>query len=589
MPIRAIIFFVWHFLRPTARAKARSAITILASIVIALVVALTLAYTSITKSIELKWEKQIAAFWAPIRLSPTFKYQHSYFTQVPLFSSSRDFTEQTLGQELQFQGHPPLQRAHSDALLEELTQQTKIKDPLDWKDSYQPDQDPPLPPFLAKQRKTLKSHPLLELNSRIDRYRKNGHHEKKSFSSRFLTSDSSIEWIEVFQSMGRWRQSAAPSTQQDAMAQETHHHGFILSYDHLPGALIKQIDPLSEYECKRLHRILSLQEHAETHLPYHPPHLSLRLLETLDKLPTSSPKEFRHKSTSILQALNLQSGCVILPCFARKEGIEVGDIIDISAISQQGHITSYSANAALVIGFFSTEMQGWSNRSIITSAPLGKKIYLGHPKNDPMVTNHIGIWIQENSRQSFKKELSAHFSLPGASGTPLTDWFAVESLEDYPFCKDFILQLASDRIVLMGISFLILIVASSSIVSMLIILVHERRDSIAIFRVLGVPKRGITKLFAFLGLFIGAISSAIGLLLGISFLKLLPWIASFISHSIGHELFNPIYFGKTLPTGVDPSTALWICSATTMLSLIAGSLAARYATSYQPQKLLQNQ
>lgn len=597
MPLRAIIFFVWHFLRPTRRARARSAITLLASIVIALVVSLTLTYTSVTHSIEQKWEKQISAFWAPIRIVPTYEYKNSYFALVPLYASSRDYTPQTLGQELHYQGHPPLQRTHSDAMYTKLKQ--KGCSYWDWKDSFDPELDPPLPQALAHQRNTLKTHPLLELNRKIDRYRLGDPKENSSFKSlRYASFYKNIEWIEVFHSMGRWKRSSHaakdfksdhPSKRLQKSDTEIQHHSFILSYEALPSALLEQVDPLSDEECQRLHRILSLQERATTDINFHTPHLPLRLLNSLLELPKANPSLQQEEKKSILQALNQQPSCVILPSSVREEGMEVGDTIDLSSISQQGHITSYSTRAAIIIGFFSTEMQGWTSRSIVVSSPTGKKIYLSHPKEDQMISNHIGIWLKESDRKSFKRELEKHFTTPSTDGIPLTQWFTIESLDEYPFCRDFILQLASDRIILVAISFLILIVASSSIVSMLIILVHERRDAIAIFRVFGVPKAGITKLFALLGFFLGGISSLIGLLLGIAFLKLLPLIATLISQCLGHTLFNPIYFGKSLPTTVDPQAALWICSATTLLSLLAGSIAASYATSYKPQKLLQNQ
>lgn len=615
MNTRAIFFFIWHFLRPSSRAKARSAITLLAALVIALVVALTLVYTSVTRGIQQRWEKQISSFWAPIRLLPTEEYKHSYFYKIPLYTSQREYSLQTLGQELQYQGHPPLQRTHSDALIAQLNQKKNNKITNNWKDSFDPEIDPPLPSHLTYAKDQATTHPLLELNARIDRYRKDDNSPllKRTRSTK-STIQPAIEWIETFQSLGRWQHSIPivhndnelppldPRNKDLVEALESPaknrtepplfaHHAFILSYASIPDVLLKTIEALDANECSRLHRILSLQERIHSIPEYHPPHLSHRLLSRLQELPQhgKNVRQYQEQAQPILQALNMQPSCVWLPSEYRNEDIYVGDTIELTSASEKGYINSYETRSLLVAGFFSSEMEGWATRSIIVSAPTGKTLYLHHPKQDAMVSNHIGVWLPEFQRHQFKKILTKHFTSPGRDNAPLTKWFAIESLEDYPFCKDFILQLAGDRIILMSISILILIVASSSIVSMLIILVHERRDAIAIFRILGVRKKSIMQLFALLGFFMGSISSMFGLLIGVLFLKALPFLASCISSHLGYILFNPLFFGKSLPTTIDPSAAAWICLATTILSLIAGSIAARYATSYSPQKLLQNQ
>lgn len=640
MPLRAILFFIWHFLKPTTRARARSAISILATLIIALVVALTLVYTSVTHGIEQRWERQISTFWSPLRLIPTNQYYNSYVYRIPLFCSARDYSYQTLGQELQFQGHPPLQRARSDAMMAQLLQDAKLKSAENWNDSFDPLIDPPLPAKLLRAKRALPFHPLLKLNESIDRYRTKDlslhHHFPTLGKGSYRLSAQNIEWIEVFHSIARWKPQAtspfcsypslippkevpsqanseSPSKEtieevesaeieaqewleQEELIEFDEAHlisarlAYILSYAKIPRQILTTLVPLSKYEWQRLHRILSLQERQLDLRGFRPPHLPPRLLARLVELAQArtNSKEQDDEGHEIMQALNTQACCVWLPSDYKEAGISVGDTIKIHHLKEEAHQASPGEKQLLVVGFYYAEIQGWASRSMIVSAPTGRELYLVGTKAEPMVSNHIGVWFQKGNRHQFKKVLEKQFDTLGGESEPLSNWFQVETLEDYSFCKDFILQLASDRILLIAVSILILIVASSSIVSMLIILVHERRDAIAIFRVLGIPSQGITTLFAVMGLFLGLISSLLGLLFGMFFLQLLPFLAALLSSHLGYAFFNPLYFGKTIPTSIDLGSALWITLTTSLLSFVAGMISARYASSFTPQKLLQN-
>lgn len=709
MPQSTIFYLLWHFLRPSKRALARSSITLLASSVISLVVALVIVYTSVTSGIERRWIHQLSTYWAPLRIVPSSTYESSYFNQMSQFSLSTGYSPHSLDQQIQYQSS-----FMGGSLKEDDTKA--------WEDSWDAKIDPPLDAKMQAKQDAAKMarHPLIALSKLLS--------QKTSSQNSTLSPAKS----EVFQTLCQWKCGFQKPFKEAQIPKrgllegdELHElytsiytvqsQGFLLGYEPLPNAISEQILPLTQKELQRIwSKLVRSGHHANLQKAlleqlsakravskksllkarmcsqdlvtpqddllfytvqglnyflsekkdlfssdqncnssiiicprkgYDPDLLpSTQLAQDLDELGLSmqpspiidftqetpvylyipqdypiyidtnsldtdlrrpsinidffdskkfrfnihaddiNPIELEYTNTpkDFYKKLNAHAGGIWLPERWQSEGIQVADSIQV--LYQQSGFQDEEASSEkfLVLGFFQTGIEAWASRAIIATAPSARDIYLSQPNFDQMMSNHWGFWVNPEKRNMYKEDLQRKLK-----ANELDTWFTIESLEDYEFCKDLIFQLKSDRIILMIVSFLILLVACSSIISMLIILVHERRDTIAIFLALGVSRRSIIRLFAYLGAAIGATGGILGMSLGAYILHYLPQIGHFFSKILGYSLFNPQFFGQTIPNTLDNTTTLYIAIFTLTLSTLSGLVSASYATSFQAQKLLQ--
>ncbi|HSX13715.1 MAG TPA: FtsX-like permease family protein [Chlamydiales bacterium] len=85
-------------------------------VVISLVVWLVLVFLSVTAGIEKNWLKKITSLHAPLRISPTPEYYHSYYYQVDAHSSRSNYSLKTIGEKAE----SPLFDPYSDETDYEL-------------------------------------------------------------------------------------------------------------------------------------------------------------------------------------------------------------------------------------------------------------------------------------------------------------------------------------------------------------------------------------------------------------------------------------------------------------------------------------
>ncbi len=125
---------------------------------------------------------------------------------------------------------------------------------------------------------------------------------------------------------------------------------------------------------------------------------------------------------------------------------------------------------------------------------------------------------------------------------------------------------------------LLVVMASFSIVSTLVMLVLEKRKDIAVLRTLGATRREVSRIFTFSGMLIGFIGTALGLLLGLAINMALM--------KYGFPLPEKIFPVATLPIKMDPVAF----GTTGLLALLICYLATLYpayrAGSLRPSELL---
>ena len=118
-----------------------------------------------------------------------------------------------------------------------------------------------------------------------------------------------------------------------------------------------------------------------------------------------------------------------------------------------------------------------------------------------------------------------------------------------------------EKIAMFVVLTFIILVASFSIVAMLIMIVIEKGREIAILKSMGASNAGVMRTFVFQGLVIGSVGAAIGLGLGLG-------ICYFLE-TVGFPLNSEVYYINTLPVDVDVVEVTLVVVCAIIISLLA--------------------
>jgi len=171
----------------------------------------------------------------------------------------------------------------------------------------------------------------------------------------------------------------------------------------------------------------------------------------------------------------------------------------------------------------------------------------------------------------------------------LSKYWKVETFRDYEFTKDIIHQLQSEKHLFSLLAGIIMAVACSNIISMLIILVNDKKLEIGILRSMGATSFSIAAIFGLSGMLMGVFGSIVGILAAIVTLKNIQTIIDFMSQLQGYEVFNPSFYGHGLSSEISIETLVFVLLATAGLSLIAGVVPAIKACLLKPSDILKTE
>ena len=134
--------------------------------------------------------------------------------------------------------------------------------------------------------------------------------------------------------------------------------------------------------------------------------------------------------------------------------------------------------------------------------------------------------------------------------------------------------------------FLIVLVAAFNIVSMLIMMINDKKAQLAIFKTMGMSKYEISKIFIYLGAMISMIGSLVGLVLGMTITFLL---SSKIFEEFITSLMQGTYFISYFPVDIRFSWIFFILFSTIALTLLVCLYPARIASKVIPAEVLRNE
>ena len=137
---------------------------------------------------------------------------------------------------------------------------------------------------------------------------------------------------------------------------------------------------------------------------------------------------------------------------------------------------------------------------------------------------------------------------------------------------------------------IIVLVAVFNILSSLIMLVRAKTPAIAILRTMGASRGGLVKIFMTVGVTIGALGMAAGMVLGFTFLFFRQSVVNAIQFLTGQNLWDPsIRFLTELPARTDPFEVLLISAMATGLSFLATLYPAYRAAGTDPVEVLRSE
>lgn len=226
---------------------------------------------------------------------------------------------------------------------------------------------------------------------------------------------------------------------------------------------------------------------------------------------------------------------------------------------------------------------------------MGGKFILATPEVASLIRSSMGDAIPESNGiqlrypdytkiHTVKARLEKRLAALG-----LSPYFKVETYEEYDFAKGFIQELKSQKNVFLILAGMIILVACSNIISMLIILVNDKKKEIGILRALGARTVSIGAIFGLIGLSMGVIGSLLGIALALLTLHFLPSLIVLLGRLQGFDAFQRLFYNNTFPSELSLDALQFVLIATTLTSLLAALIPAIKACLVKPAAMLRSE
>lgn len=275
---------------------------------------------------------------------------------------------------------------------------------------------------------------------------------------------------------------------------------------------------------------------------------------------------------------------ILLPKGFKEGGVLLGD---------RGYLTYYTPTASMVqeqrlpiyvAGFYDPGIIPIGAKFILADHEVISIIRAAHNQNDRIVTNGINVRFKDyHQADTVKAQLVQNFKKNG-----IDRYWKVETYNEYEFTKEIMRELRSQKHIFTVIAVAIIIVACSNIISMLIILVNDKKIEIGILRSMGATSKSIALIFGTAGALIGVLGSVIGVVLAIVTLKNLQSVVDLISRIQGYDLFNSAFYGESIPQELSLNALSFVLVATVFISLLAGIVPAVKACLLKPSSILRS-
>ncbi|MCB1107256.1 MAG: ABC transporter permease [Chlamydiia bacterium] len=274
---------------------------------------------------------------------------------------------------------------------------------------------------------------------------------------------------------------------------------------------------------------------------------------------------------------------VILPKHYQNSQVKLGDVGYFSYGATTSSSMQEQRLPVRVSAFYDPGVMAIGAKVILTKGELVHAINSSASSIiDSNMVNGIQVYLSDlGSAKEMKEKLEVAFEKGG-----LSPYWKVTTFHEYDFAKDLLQQFQSDKYLFTMIGVIVLLVACSNIISLLVILVNDKKKEIAILSAMGASKKSIALIFTLCGGIMGTLSTLIGTGAAILTLHHIDSVVNFLSLLQGHEAFNAAFYGKSLPNQLSHHALTFILIATPIISLLAGLVPALKATKLHPSQIL---
>lgn len=562
----------WKYLLPKRRQLSVSIISLISILVISLVIWLILVFFSVTKGLERVWIEKLVSITSPIRITPTDAYYHSYYYLIDQHSNNSDYELRSIGEKNLALSTNPYDPEVDGELAKnfpraDYDEKGELKDLV--KRAYQAISKIP--------EVTPTEYEISTANLRLRLLR--GLNTKETIQS-FLTQPIYIGSFE--EKNDSYSKTLLPLTKQDlhnVFQQATLANDISDNPENLTRL---SMDKAQE----RLQKIVSfLGANGDPTLSLN--ELNQKHYTAEEKTPFFAYYKIKDKDSLLYRLPHdpMTGFGVVVPKSFKEAGTLVGDrgyisynALAVSSIQEQ-------RMPVFVAGFYDPGIVPLGGKFVLAPPELVRILRTAQQQEMSPMTNGIHIRYDNlNSTEAIKEKLKEAFNENG-----IAPYWKIETFREYDYSKDLLQQLKSEKNIFSLIAGVIIIVACSNIISMLIILVNNKKSEIGILRSMGASSASIACIFGFCGAIMGLAGSLIGTILAFITLRNLQSLLELISKVQGYDAFNPVFYGDHLPNTMSYETLGYVVIATALVSMIAGLIPALKASRVQPSSILRQE
>jgi lipoprotein-releasing system permease protein len=268
-------------------------------------------------------------------------------------------------------------------------------------------------------------------------------------------------------------------------------------------------------------------------------------------------------------------------------GVMIGDRGYLSYASTTPSAVQEHRLPIFVSGFYDPGILSVGNKCILVPSFVTRTINTSSTSFnlDKTQSNGVLVWFDDLQKaEEVKSEILAALKDQG-----LDKYWKVATFREYEFAKDLLEQFQSDKHLFALVGVIILIVACCNIISLLVLLVNDKKREIGILQAMGASRMSIAAIFGSCGIAMGILSSIIGTVAALFTLHHIDAIVQLLSFIQGHDAFNTTFFGKSLPNELSHNAVSFILITTPLLSLLAGLVPAIKACRLRPSVILRSE
>jgi lipoprotein-releasing system permease protein len=311
-------------------------------------------------------------------------------------------------------------------------------------------------------------------------------------------------------------------------------------------------------------------------------HQLLTQMSYLASFPDKNP----HLNSLLLSAPASQEGTpIFLARQFQDNGVRVGDRGHLSYPSMTSSGMQEQRFAVFVAGFYDGGLLAMSSKYILVPPKVTETINASSSPYsiDKTVASGVALWF-DGDADAMKKQIEARLQEEGIDA-----YWKVATYKDYETAKELLLQFQSDKYLFTLIGIIVLAACCSNIISMLILLVQNKKKEIGILQAMGASKKSIALIFGSCGAAIGLVSCALGVALAYITLHNIDAVVAILSRLQGHDAFNALFYGQSLPSALSHRALYFVLIATPLLALGAALIPALKACRLQPSQILRSE